>query len=279
MKSVKTSNLVSLFLSLMIVPYFCCAFTVTTRPIDTKIYNPSVPIPLQKAVFFVKIDSSVLATNYPWHNGYYFFYPYELIPIINESELDRDLTLLQQGRPKVSFDVKYMDRGTDNHNLDCYAGAGFRSFHTTGETQRCDGGPKANNGRKEGRIEYKINSIKQSTLVERTVNDRFQYVWKDTQNPEVVIDFDVRFRIDGGTGAGGTFTPWFSTQEQINAYAAGTGPGTGPGMPPDTNAPGPGTGPQPPVVVLPTNCNACSSIVQCLACLQYNFVSSLKRVW
>ncbi|MEM4598712.1 MAG: hypothetical protein QW400_03425 [Candidatus Diapherotrites archaeon] len=269
MKSVKASKSVSLFLSMLLMPCFCLAFTVTTRPVNTTIYNPSAAIPLQKSVFFVKIDSSVLAKNYPWHNGHYFFYPYELIPIINESELGRDLTLLQQGRPKVSFDVKYIDRGTDNHNLDCYGGVGFRSFHSAGETQRCDGGPKANNGRKQGRIEYRINSIKQPTLVERTVNERFQYVWKDTQNPEIVIDFDVRFRIDEGTGAGGNFTPWFSTQEQINSYAAG--------LPPSQGTTGPGT--QPPVVVLPTNCDACSSIIQCLACLQYNFVSSLKRVW
>ncbi|MCX8190496.1 MAG: hypothetical protein N3F05_04720 [Candidatus Diapherotrites archaeon] len=261
------------------MPHSSFAFTITTKPATKTIYNPSHPISLQRADFFAKIDSTALAKTYPCHNGIYYIYPYELIPFINESITGGDLTLLQKDRPKVSFEVKYFDRGTTSYTLDCLHGIGSISFHKAGETQRCDGGPKANNCGKDGRIEYRINNIKQPTMLETTAADKsFRYVWKDTQNPEIVIDFDVRFRIDEGTGAGGTFTPWFSTQEQINAYATGlpkkpgdTGP-TG-----DTN--GPTQPPQKPEVVLPTDCSSCASIIQCLACLQYNFVSSLKRVW
>jgi len=182
------------------------AFTITTNVEKTQLTFNTVKLSESSSL---RIDASAFAASSPWHNGIYIFIPYYYKPVI--------AGVNSTGRPAISFKVRFLDNRSVLHALDCKAGWGYASFHSAGETQRCDGGPD----RMQGRIEYRINKIIGPAYTENVNGNSVSYSLKTGQTNRVIINFDVRFRIDGKTGSGGTFTAWISTQAQLNAVAAG----------------------------------------------------------
>jgi hypothetical protein len=205
----KIAFILTLFL---IIVTHANAFVITTTV--EQAYADSVKLTEENSLH---IDASALASSYPWHEGVYVFVPYYYKPIVEgESHADR---------PAISFKVRFLDKSGNSHALDCKAGWGYASFHSEGETQRCDGG----SDRMQGRIEYRINRITGPVYVktEQTETEggaipvtTATLSLKPGQSTQVVIDFSVRFRTDGGTGAGGTFTDWISSQGELLALAA-----------------------------------------------------------
>ncbi|MEM4662918.1 MAG: hypothetical protein QXM75_02770 [Candidatus Diapherotrites archaeon] len=243
------------------------AFTITTETLsdserllrDIKLKDSSI-----------SIDASPLSGKYNWQNVEYVFMPFYYQPIIENYSYE--------GRPKVSLKVKVIDKSTrKEYMLDCGLGTLSGAKHRgVGEIQAC-----YRNDLAARVLEYKITSINGPLylLTSYIGPDSVVYSIKGGESKAVIINFDVRFRSNSIINTRPEYTEWFSTQEQINAFGSVTGQG-GPGTvgptvtpPPDQNAP------VVPPVVLPTDCRQCVSIIQCLACLHYNLISSIKRIW
>lgn len=226
------------------------AFTVNTKILKTESVAYS-NIKLDESTYAV-IDVQGLLPQC----RYLKFIPYYYMPIIE----NRNAT------PQVSFKVRCISPLGKEIVVDC-AGWSFSvsAMLPVGKEKLCDPGHELS------KFSYKITNISgpSASFVEGTG----KYVIKSDQSHDVRIDFDIKFS-----------GQWFSTQEQINAFAssqpvtpggtAGGGQGGQPGATPGTT---PGTTQQP--IPLPKNCSSCSSIVQCLACLELKLVNSLRLVW
>jgi len=235
-----------MLIAAFILAFICShanAFTINTRLLKTEevAYKN---LKLDESTY-AQIDVQMLLPQC----RYIKFIPYYYMPIIeNRNEA-----------PQVSFKVRCISPAGKEIVVDC-AGWSFSVsvMLPVGREKLCDP------GHEESKFSYKVTNI--SGPIASFIKEKGVYAIKRDQPLDVKIDFDIKF-------AG----KWFSTQEQINAFAAAIPKPPVTGSPTTPTGPTAGPGQQP--LPLVQACSSCSSIVQCLACLQLSFVNSLRLVW
>ncbi|MEM0360686.1 MAG: hypothetical protein QXK06_05110 [Candidatus Diapherotrites archaeon] len=225
------------FLVLVFLFFFldCFAFTINSRVADTSQemrrdlteYAAGVANTSSPTTAFIKLQETAFSVNVSglkdWHGEYTavaFLYGPRLI--------SKEGTITAE-KPSIKLRF-YWKKGSEIHELDCEPRPTL-SLKTVGQEQRCD--LKDGGFARDGIIVYRIDKISGPDYVEKTrigwwVFKLYSYYSiKSGADPAVTIDYSLKFRTDTGTGSGGTFTEWVSTEAQLREISSGATTGTG----------------------------------------------------
>lgn len=194
--------------------FFCIALNAFSFTVTTKVKDPEQEIKTSTELEEVSFKINITGLR-DWHSEY-FFVPHRYTPRF----LSEDGGVVE-GERKISFRVF-----RENTQLDCaWSPFGVTSLHKEGETQRCD-----LRGERDGIIEYRLDGIagpdykvtQRGLLGGLLTSSKYGMVGSDST---VSIDFSVRFRTDEGTGSGGEFSEWVSTEQGLSSLHSGAGAG------------------------------------------------------